>query len=263
MTEVSLRNHMYSENVYFPDVFKGCTHDCVYCRPSFQRQAKRQKHNCKILNAQGVSKCYTFEPHLHGERLLHKSPKTVDKRFVFFPKGGDPHFASLDEIDAMFGYVLLNPQTTFFMQTKNPDLFWHRQLPQNLITGITLETDVCNWHYDTYCWDDWKNPSKYEFYSEISKAPSPKDRFESFRLVSHSRKAVTVEPILQFTLPSFVEKLRVLKPEFVYVGYDNHNCYLPEPSLAHTQCLIVELQTFTEVRLKTIRKAWWEASLHS
>lgn len=26
--------------------FKGCKFDCIYCVPSFQKQAKRQMHNC-------------------------------------------------------------------------------------------------------------------------------------------------------------------------------------------------------------------------
>ena len=41
--------------------FKGCSFDCSYCKPSFQLQAKRQKHNC--------IKCYTYVPHQHPERL--------------------------------------------------------------------------------------------------------------------------------------------------------------------------------------------------
>ncbi len=34
--------------------FKGCQFDCTYCVPSFQRQAKRQLHNCQ--------KCYGYTP---------------------------------------------------------------------------------------------------------------------------------------------------------------------------------------------------------
>ncbi len=239
--------HMYSENVYFPDVFKGCKHDCVYCRPSFQRQAKRQRKRCQ--------KCYDFVPHNHFERMIGKSPATKGSQIVFFPKGGDPCFATGEELDSMFGYVLLNPQTTFFMQTKNPQFLWFRQqLPPNLIVSITLETDANSFMY----FENWKNPSDYNYYSEISKAPSPQDRFWSFLFVNYPRKAITIEPILQFTLNLFVDRIQRLHPEFVYVGYDNHGCHLPEPSLADTERLIVELRKFTEVRLKTIRKAWWE-----
>ena len=242
-----LRKHMYSENVYFPDVFKGCKHDCVYCRPSFQRQAKCQRQRCQ--------KCYTFEPHNHFERMKGKSPATKGSQIVFFPKGGDPCFASPKELDAMFGYVMLNPQTTFFMQTKNPQFLWRRTLPSNLIVAITLETNVNNFMYLP-----WKNLSLYSYYRDISKAPCPRDRFESFMLVNHPHKAVTIEPILQFRLDAFCTMIQQLHPEFVYVGYDNHNCHLPEPSLADTERLIVELRKFTEVHLKTIRKAWWESA---
>jgi len=41
--------------------FKGCEFDCLYCVPSFQAQAKRQKHRCL--------ECYKYQPHEHPERL--------------------------------------------------------------------------------------------------------------------------------------------------------------------------------------------------
>ena len=41
--------------------FKGCAFDCLYCGPSFQRQAKRQKNLC--------GDCYTYTPHCHDDRL--------------------------------------------------------------------------------------------------------------------------------------------------------------------------------------------------
>lgn len=236
---------MFHENVYMPDGFKGCLHDCVYCKPSFQRQAKRQRKRCE--------KCWSFIPHSHFDRLPKKSPRTIGKQFVFFPKGGDPCFASGLELEILFQYAKDNPQTTFFMSTKNPQFLWHRQLPSNLIVAITLETNCNNFLYH-----EPKNPSIYDYYSMLSKAPPPTDRYKSFSLVQHPRKAVTIEPILSFSLDRFIEELQLLKPEFVYIGYDNHNCFLPEPTLSETQKLINELTKVIEVRLKTIRKAWYE-----
>ncbi|GAI06806.1 unnamed protein product [marine sediment metagenome] len=89
--------------------------------------------------------------------------------------------------------------------------------------------------------------------------PEPYWRTHAMLQTEHKRKAVTIEPILQFTsiLAVWIEQIN---PEFVYVGYDNHNCRLPEPSLAETMKLIEQLEVFTEVRTKTIRKAWWEPS---
>ena len=58
------------------------------------------------------------------------------------------------------------------------------------------------------------------------------------------------------------EWIRQIAPEFVYIGYDNHRrleaLEIHEPTLEETEELIEKLSKFTEVRLKTIRKAWWE-----
>jgi hypothetical protein len=255
---MSANQTMYEQNVYFPDVFKGCTNNCVYCKPSFQRQAKRQKQRCE--------KCYTFEPHLHAERLERKSPATKDNQFVFFPKGGDLCCASYWTVEKLIKYIRSNPQTTFMSQSKDP-AFWHKheqkvELPSNLILGMTLETNKD----DFYCRDGTSNlystPSKYYFYSYISKAPSPRDRYDAFRKIWHTRKCVTIEPILKFDIDRMVTWIELIKPEFVYVGYDTKNCKLPEPTLTETQALIGYLKDGgLDVRLKTIRKAWYESGL--
>lgn len=72
------------------------------------------------------------------------------------------------------------------------------------------------------------------------------------------KKYVTIEPILDFSsVKAFADLIEKIAPDFVYVGYDNHNCRLPEPPLSKTLELIGELEKFTEVRLKTLREAWW------
>jgi hypothetical protein len=234
---------MYAQNVYFPDVFKGCKHDCIYCKHSFQRQAKRQKQRC--------IKCYSFEPHSHLERLRHPSPKTVGNKFVFFPKGGDVVFCHAANFLEMLKYAESNPQTTFLIQTKDPRYFNSFRFPKNVILGITLESDMSA--YDT--------PSKYHYYHEISLAPAPLQRLIYFLAVPHVRKEVTIEPILQCS-DRFADAIIKLKPEFVYVGYDTKGCHLPEPSLKETQALIDTLGASIPVRLKTIRKAWYEGTLN-
>ena len=96
------------------------------------------------------------------------------------------------------------------------------------------------------------------FFSQLSKAPDPNKRLaKAFLHLKGWIDYITIEPILDFSF-EFVKRVRELNPEFVYIGYDNHNCRLPEPPLEKTLKLIEELEKFTEVRLKTIRKAWWE-----
>lgn len=66
---------------------------------------------------------------------------------------------------------------------------------------------------------------------------------------------VSIEPILDFD-PVFPRWIEQIKPEFVYVGFDNHNKHLEEPPLEKTRGLIKALEGFTEVRTKTLREAW-------
>jgi hypothetical protein len=231
---------MYKQNVFFPDVFKGCKNECVYCIPSFQRQAKRQKQRCL--------KCYEFIPHSHLERLKKPSPKTKHNQFVFFPKGGDVSFCLVTDFLEMIKYCKRNPQTDFLIQSKNPEYFQNFRFPSNVILGITLETNKTE--FDT--------PSKYHSYNEISLATAPLRRAIDFLNVDHKRKEITIEPILQFD-SDIINLIQSIGPEFVYVGYDTKKCKLPEPRLKETLELISRISNVGfEVRLKTLRKAWYE-----
>jgi hypothetical protein len=233
---------MYHENRYFPNVFVGCGHDCVYCKPSFQAQAKRQMHRCNL--------CYNFLPHLHPERLTKRSPKTVGDQFVFFPKGGDIVFASSNELAILRQYIEDNSQTTFLVQSKNPKVFWElRPYPDNLILGITLETNRSVFNGDL----------RFRSYSDISKAPLPDTRGKDFLSIPCDRKFITVEPILEFNLEVLAYWIKAIAPKAVYVGYDTKGCGLPEPKLAETLELIQRLRSdgFV-VREKTLRVAWYE-----
>jgi len=222
--------------------FVGCKFDCVYCKPSFQRQAKRRKKWCEL--------CYQYKPHFHPERLN----RVPNVRTIFACGYGDISHARIDWLGRILEVIEKHEDKTFYLQTKNPDVFLtianHIGIPKNIKLGVTLET----------CVDEFSTPSKYRKYSEISRAPKPTDRLRKifFHAGSWRIDYVTIEPILDFPLNEFVSWLQHLKPEFVYIGYDNWNCRLPEPQLKKTLKLIEELEKFTEVRLKTIRKAWWE-----
>jgi hypothetical protein len=193
-------------------------------------------------------KCYYYEPHAHLERLLKSPPKTRGKDFVFFPSSGDPAYASRKEWKTAISYTEKYSDTTFLIQSKDPICFLPYRFPDNVILDTTVETNLLSFNI---------KGCKYEYYSNISGAPYPVQRLGEFLKVKHKQKGITIEPILDFG-NKFANFIQPLNPEFVYVGYDNHNCKLPEPSLAKTQQLIQELEKFTEVRVKTLRKAWWE-----
>lgn len=200
----------------------------------------RQKKRCL--------KCYNYEPHAHLERLLKRPPKTIGQEFIFFPSSGDPAFASLFELDTALQYARRYRNTKFLIQSKNPGCFIDIDFPDNVILATTIETNR----------GTFGTPSKYKTYAEISQAPSPYSRYLAMLEIQHKHKMVTIEPILQFQHGVLLSWIVKIKPEIVYVGYDNHDCRLPEPILAQTERLIERIKLFTEVRVKTMRKAWWE-----
>jgi hypothetical protein len=82
------------------------------------------------------------------------------------------------------------------------------------------------------------------------------------RDLTYLKKIITVEPILDFDVEILTAWLREIHPHVVYVGYDNHGVTeklkLPEPSIEKVKEFLTQLTDFTKVRVKTLRKAWWE-----
>ena len=227
------KNRMYKENRKSINFFVGCRHNCLYCKPSFQRQMKRQRKRCE--------QCYNYEPHAHVERLDKRPPKTYGDEFIFFPSASDWAFIPQDIGDKAIEYMKKYPDRKFLCQTKNPSCFYFYNFPENALLAITLETN------------------KAEVAKAVSDAPLPKFRYLAFKSHAHANKIVTVEPILRFDLVILSEWIREIKPMRVYVGYDNHGCHLDEPSEFETIMLIKELRRYgLDVREKSIRKAWWE-----
>lgn len=219
------QGNMYEDAIYRWNIMVGCYYQCSYCKPSFQRQMKRQKHNC--MN------CYNYIPHFHPERLNNKLPKTKGDEFIWCCSSSDISFARKHWITAVLEKVRTYPNRTFFFQSKNPAIFNLYQFPDNVILGTTLET---NRDYI------------------VSKAPLPRQRALEFSMVDHPRKFITIEPIMQFDLYPFVLMIKGVHPERVYIGYDTKNCGLLEPRLAQTKALIQLLQTFTHVKLKYMKE---------
>ena len=218
------------------NVFKGCEFDCVYCVQ--REQAKRQKHRCE--------RCYSYEPHLHPERL---NEKFKAGETVFVAAAGDISFASFDQFADILEVISNYPETTFYIQSKNPWFFGEYveeggYIGENVVFGTTIETN--------------RNTHKY------SKAPTTVNRYN---FIMHQptkhRWYLTMEPIFKFDLDILLRWTKNIAPEFVYVGYTNpvgkaKKLQLPEPPLEKVKELCEELAKFTEVRLKSMRKGWNE-----
>lgn len=200
--------------------FKGCGFDCSYCLPSFQRQAKRQKQNCK--------KCYEYSPHEHPERLT----KIPSAEIVFVCGNADISFARPEFIrqiiDAIKKKNIRCPHKTYYFQSKRPECLkpFLDEFPSNVILLTTLETN------------------RDKGYSKVSKAPVPSRRYKQFLSLKYPRKVLTIEPIVDFDLEVFTKWIVDLHPEYVWVGFNSHPKdvdYL-EPSKAKVRQLIAALK---------------------
>jgi len=146
--------------------FKGCKFDCTYCIPSFQAQAKRQKHLC--------SECYRYEPHEHPERLA----KIPNAKIVFVCGNADISFCKPEYvrkiIEAIRSRNVKKPGTVYYFQTKNPGYLaqFVDEFPENVILVTTLETN------------------RDEGYGDVSKAPPPSVRYAQFKALAYPRKVV-------------------------------------------------------------------------
>jgi hypothetical protein len=125
----------------------------------------------------------------------------------------------------------------WFMQSKNPKCLekYIEFLPENTYLLTTLETN------------------RDIGYGEISKAPKPSQRYNDFLGLEWNKKMVTVEPILDFDLDTFVDWIVSISPKAVFIGYNSHpnKVPLPEPEKKKTWQLIHILE---ECRIQVLKK---------
>lgn len=220
--------NMYGNSVMQWSLFVGCKFECVYCIPSFQKQMKRRKNKCKD--------CYEYKPHFHEERLTDSLPLTPPGTFIWVCSSSDISFMKRSDLERVFARIREFPDRTFFIQTKNPKALQGIEIPNNVLIGITLETN------------------RDEGYAEISNAPLPSVRFEDAKDLRVD--VITIEPVLEFDLEILLSWIDILAPKVVYIGYDTKNCHLNEPELAKVKSLIRKLKVFTIVKPKLLRERW-------
>ncbi len=215
----------------------GCNFDCIYCRPSFQRQLKR------VAGVLDCQYCYDYKPHYHPERL----ERIPSFPIVFVFGTGDISFYKSQYVRRIFRAIDNHKpkmEKIYYFQSKNPFCF-ERYLPwfderDDVILLTTLETN------------------RDEGYEEISKAPLPTKRFWDFYNLKYPRKVVTIEPILDMDPEIMATRMNLLKKQgsldYVWFGFDSKRCGLPEPSEEKAQLLVDLLQEAEiEVRGKTLR----------
>jgi three-Cys-motif partner protein len=208
----------------------GCPHNCIYCWA-------RKLAMTKLRNSERYKE--GFRSKLNPEEFKRSFSGGV----VFVSDMGDLFAETVPDewIRRVLEHIKKFPSTFFLFLTKNPRRYhdFVDEFPQNSILGATVETD-----------DD-------SIYRGISGAPLPTERIEAMIELNWKFKFISIEPILKFT-DDFSEKIREIKPFMVYVGYDNYDNRLPEPTLEETNRLIEALMNHTLVIRKTIRPAWYE-----
>jgi len=176
--------------------------------------------------------------HFHPNRLKQSLPNTEGDQFIWACSSSDISFAKHEWVERVLERIRELPHKTFFFQSKDPSCFEDYDFPENVILGITLETN------------------RDKDYEKISKATIPSIRYWTFYCKKHKRKRLTVEPIQEFDMDESVEWVEILKPEIVYVGYDTKKSKLPEPPLSKTLEFINRISEFTTVKPKLLRERW-------
>ncbi len=222
--------HMYADAKTW-NPFKGCEFDCTYCVPSFQRQAKRQKHNC--------NKCFRYVPHEHPERLA----EIPSSEIVFVCGNGDISFCEPNFIRRIITAIRNHRgkrKQAFYLQSKKPSCLkpFLKLLTEDVILVTTLETN------------------RDVGYDKVSKAPPPSERFAQFLALDYPRKVVTIEPVLDFDVSEFAGWILQIKPEYVWIGYNSRDKEAPltEPSAEKMKAFVaILLANGIPVRGKKLR----------
>ena len=210
-----------------------CPFNCIYCWS---------------MSEKGLVKRYKMEKYQGPPRLIEKEfGRFKEGEFVFVQDMSDLFAGIVPEeyIERVLEHIRKFPKTAFLLLTKNPERYreFEDRMPNNCICGVTVETNLD------------------KGYDKISRAPLPKDRLVTMRLLKDDiRKMISIEPIMDFDLDYFVNEIKAIKPSFVYMGYDNYNYGLPEPPLSKTIELMKQLKEFTEVRTKSYSKATCESN---
>jgi protein gp37 len=202
----------------------GCLHNCCYC---WARRLAETRLKNTVKYREG------FKPKLAHNELNKK----FKNRFVFACDMADLFGDWVPEewILDVLATIEKNPTSSFLLLTKNPKRYeeFLDIYPENLVLGATIET---NRDY------------------AVSNASPTVERYKNMAELPFKNKLISIEPIMDFDLDIFTQWLKEIGPTIVYVGYDNYNNGLPEPSLSKTKQLIEKLEAFTRVRVKTLRE---------
>lgn len=212
--------NMYSFITHTWNTIKGeCPHGCSYC----------------------YMKRWGKQPPLHFDEKELKTDLGKGN-FIFVGSSCDMFAENIpfDYVHKTLEHCKKYTENEYLLQTKNTDklAIFVQMLNEYFSLCTTLETN--------------------RIYKEImNNSPSIIDRVLSFARIPAERKYITVEPIMDFDLPEFIEMIQHCKPVQVSIGADSSHKRnkLPEPPKEKILALIEELEKFTSVvQKKNLRR---------
>ena len=212
--------------------FRGCRFDCVYCKYGFRLRLTRLKNRCVD--------CYNYVPHYHLKSLK----TTPNEEGILVCGDADISFCESEFIGQIIEAIKKHNRRcsykTYYFQSKCPECFqpFLSQFPGNVVLATTLETN------------------RDKGYKAISKAPVPSKRYEQFKKLAYGRKAVSIEPMMDFDTGTFFSWMQAINPEHIWLGFNTHpkKVQIPEPSKSKVLEFIELLKAQDiEVRGKDLR----------
>jgi len=202
--------------------------------------------NCAYCWARALKKRHNWAKYRGPWRIAEKELKTFpDGSFVFpFDMTDIGHPTIPKEIILrVLEWMKKQPKVKFLLLTKEPrfHVTYAYDFPPNVYVAATIETNR------------YISPV-------ISGAPDPSVRFTAMGYMKANfpelKRALSVEPVMDFDLTLFANLIVNVAPEIVALGYDNYHTGLPEPPLSKVESLITVLEREgIKVYRKTLREA--------
>ncbi len=184
-------------------------------------------HECEYCSIQDLQKRFPEQLPYSGElRLKEKefSVKYGTDKTIFIENCNDLFALGVgyEQVVRILNHCNEWPDNTYVFQTKNPYgmLLHYQRFPLKSVLGVTIETNREN---------------------NLGKAPYRSYRFDSMRRVSYGGfydTFITIEPIMDFDIEEFADKIINVKPTFVNIGADSKNHGLPEPHIEKVMDLV-------------------------
>jgi protein gp37 len=200
--------------------FVGCFWNCTYCNARKAAET-RFKHLERYRDG--------FTPKLI-ERELRRQFNPGE--FVFIAYMGDISFATIEIVQQILARVQMMLGTSFLFLTKDPAAYRYWQeaggvvFPDHVYLGTTIES---NQDYG------------------VSKAPEPAARAFFLAQIPHSKKFISIEPVMDFDLEVMTRWMLDISPDIIEVGADNYHNNLEEPPPAKLRALLRDLRKISPV----------------